>query len=80
MQALIAAGPMSILTPSAMSTSAAPERDDSARLPCFATGTPAPAAMKAAIVAHATQLPVIGQRVRVATWLVISSNFYQIEH
>jgi uncharacterized protein (DUF1800 family) len=39
-----------------------------------------PAAMKAAIVAHATQLPVIGQRVRVATWLVISSNFYQIEH
>jgi uncharacterized protein (DUF1800 family) len=39
-----------------------------------------PAAMKAAIVAHATQLPVIGQRVRVATWLVISSNFYQVEH
>jgi uncharacterized protein (DUF1800 family) len=39
-----------------------------------------PAAMKAAIVAHVTQLPVIGQRVRVATWLVISSNFYQIEH
>jgi uncharacterized protein (DUF1800 family) len=39
-----------------------------------------PAAMKAAIVAHAAQLSVIGQRVRVATWLVISSNFYQIEH
>jgi uncharacterized protein (DUF1800 family) len=39
-----------------------------------------PVAMKAAIVAHVTQLPVIGQRVRVATWLVISSNFYQIEH
>jgi uncharacterized protein (DUF1800 family) len=39
-----------------------------------------PAAMKSAIVAHVTQLPVIGQRVRVATWLVISSNFYQIEH
>jgi uncharacterized protein (DUF1800 family) len=39
-----------------------------------------PAAMKTAIVAQATQLPVIGQRVRVATWLVISSNFYQIEH
>jgi uncharacterized protein (DUF1800 family) len=38
-----------------------------------------PAAMKTAIVAHVTQLPVIGQRVRVATWLVISSNFYQIE-
>ena len=39
-----------------------------------------PAAMKTAIVAQATQLSVIGQRVRVATWLVISSNFYQIEH
>jgi uncharacterized protein (DUF1800 family) len=39
-----------------------------------------PAAMKTAIVAHVSQLPVIGQRVRVATWLVISSNFYQIEH
>jgi uncharacterized protein (DUF1800 family) len=39
-----------------------------------------PVAMKAAIVAHVSQLPVIGQRVRVATWLVISSNFYQIEH
>jgi uncharacterized protein (DUF1800 family) len=39
-----------------------------------------PVAMKAAIVAHVTQLSVIGQRVRVATWLVISSNFYQIEH
>lgn len=38
-----------------------------------------PVAMKAAIVAHVTQLSVIGQRVRVATWLVISSNFYQIE-
>ena len=40
----------SILTPSAPSTSAAPERDDRARLPCFATGTPAPATMKAAQV------------------------------
>jgi uncharacterized protein (DUF1800 family) len=39
-----------------------------------------PVAMKSAIVAHVSQLPVIGQRVRVATWLVISSNFYQIEH
>ena len=39
-----------------------------------------PTAMKAAIVAHAAQLSVIGQRVRVSTWLVISSNFYQIEH
>src|SRR5450830_849584 len=40
----------SILTPSACRTSAAPERDDSARLPCLATGTPAPATMKAAQV------------------------------
>jgi uncharacterized protein (DUF1800 family) len=39
-----------------------------------------PAAMQSAIVAHAALLPVIGQRVRVATWLVISSNFYKIEH
>jgi uncharacterized protein (DUF1800 family) len=39
-----------------------------------------PTPMKAAIVAHVTRLSVIGQRVRVATWLVISSNFYQIEH
>ena len=39
-------GVMSILTPSEDSTSAAPERDDSARLPCLATGTPAPATMK----------------------------------
>src|SRR5579871_2871800 len=43
-------GEMSILTPSAESTSAAPEREDSARLPCLATGTPAPATMKAAQV------------------------------
>ena len=33
----------SMLTPSAASTSAAPDFDDSARLPCLATGTPAPA-------------------------------------
>ena len=39
-----------MLTPSAASTSAAPERDDSARLPCLATGTPAPATMNAAQV------------------------------
>ena len=50
MQRLIASGTRSILTPSAASTSAAPERDDSARLPCLATGTPAPATMKAAQV------------------------------
>ena len=43
-------GVRSILTPSAASTSAAPERDDSARLPCLATGTPAPATMKEAQV------------------------------
>jgi uncharacterized protein (DUF1800 family) len=39
-----------------------------------------PAAMQSAIAAQAASLPVIGQRVRVATWLVISSNFYKIEH
>src|SRR5215475_10343987 len=50
MQRAIASGARSILTPSAPSTSAAPEREESARLPCFATGTPAPATMKAAQV------------------------------
>src|SRR4029077_1970868 len=43
-------GSISILTPSACNTSAAPDFDDSARLPCLATGTPAPATMKAAQV------------------------------
>src|ERR1700716_981590 len=43
-------GERSILTPSEANTSAAPERDDNARLPCLATGTPAPATMKAAQV------------------------------
>ena len=38
------------MTPSALSTSAAPDFDDSARLPCLATGTPAPATMNAAQV------------------------------
>jgi hypothetical protein len=36
--------------------------------------------MQAAIAAYAAALNVIGQRVRVATWLVISSNFYKIDH
>src|SRR6185369_3682932 len=40
----------SILTPSACRTSAAPDLDDSARLPCLATGTPAPATINAAQV------------------------------
>jgi uncharacterized protein (DUF1800 family) len=39
-----------------------------------------PAAMKAGIVAQVKPMPDISQRVRVATWLVISSNFYQTEH
>lgn len=39
-----------------------------------------PVPMQAAIAAYAATLNVIGQRVRVATWLVISSNFYKIEH
>ena len=48
-------GVRSILTPSEASTSAAPERDDSARLPCLATGTPAPATMKEAQVETLTE-------------------------
>jgi hypothetical protein len=39
-----------------------------------------PAGMQADIAAQAALLPDIGQRVRVATWLVISSNFYKIDH
>src|SRR5207253_2571039 len=37
----------SILTPSAAKTSAAPDFDEKARLPCFATGTPQPATTSA---------------------------------
>jgi uncharacterized protein (DUF1800 family) len=39
-----------------------------------------PAAMISAIVTNAALLTDIGQRVRVSTWLVIGSDFYQIEH
>jgi uncharacterized protein (DUF1800 family) len=39
-----------------------------------------PPTMMSAIVANAASLPDIGQRVRVSTWLVISSNLYQMEH
>src|SRR5215472_3867429 len=46
----ICSGERSMFTPSAASTSAAPERDDKARLPCLATGTPAPATINAAQV------------------------------
>jgi uncharacterized protein (DUF1800 family) len=35
--------------------------------------------IQSAIAANAALLPDIGQRVRVSTWLVISSNFYKIE-
>jgi uncharacterized protein (DUF1800 family) len=35
--------------------------------------------LQSAIAANAAVLPDIGQRVRVSTWLVISSNFYKIE-
>src|SRR5579863_3640843 len=45
-----ASGERLMLTPSAERTSAAPEREDSARLPCLATGTPAPATISAAQV------------------------------
>src|SRR5262245_49012511 len=40
----------SAFTPSASSTSKLPVRLEAARLPCFATGTPAPATTKAAVV------------------------------
>ena len=43
------------MTPSEASTSAAPERDDSARLPCLATGTPVPATMNEAQVETLTE-------------------------
>src|SRR3954447_19415156 len=48
-------GGMSILTPSEDSTSAAPERDDSARLPCVATGTAQPATLNDAQVETLTE-------------------------
>ena len=41
---MLCSGVMSILTPKDSKQSAAPEREDAARFPCFATGTP-PAAM-----------------------------------
>src|SRR6516225_7134645 len=50
MQSPICSGDNSMFTPKAESTSAAPERDDKARLPCLATGTPAPATISAAQV------------------------------
>src|SRR6188508_1799729 len=50
MQVPTCAALRSILTPSACRTSAAPDFDDSARLPCLATGTPAPATINAAHV------------------------------
>ena len=46
----IRSGARSIFTPSAISTSAAPDFEDRARLPCLATLSPAPAATKAAQV------------------------------
>src|SRR6202161_4557537 len=55
MQRPTCAGVMSILTPSEDSPSAAPERADSARLPCLATGTPAPATMNDAQVDTLTE-------------------------
>ena len=50
MQCEILSGGSSILTPSAASVSAAPDRELSARLPCLAILSPAPAATKAAQV------------------------------
>jgi uncharacterized protein (DUF1800 family) len=39
-----------------------------------------PSTMQSSITAYAALFTDAGQRVRVATWLVISSNFYKIEH
>ena len=50
MQVATSAGESSMSTPSASSTSADPERLVAERLPCFATGQPAPAAISAAVV------------------------------
>ena len=50
MQRLTRAGVMSMATPSASSTSALPQRLVAERLPCLATVTPAPAAIRAAAV------------------------------
>ena len=49
-RAPIVSGGTSSLTPSAASTSEAPDSDDTERLPCLATWSPAPAATKAAQV------------------------------
>src|ERR1041384_6587568 len=49
-------GSASILTPSAVSTSADPDFDDSARLPCLATGTP-DAAATIALAVEMLKLP-----------------------
>ena len=50
MQRSTDSGGRSTRTPSASSTSAAPQRPDAARLPCLATRNPAPAATSAAAV------------------------------
>jgi hypothetical protein len=39
-----------------------------------------PAQMQADIVSHVATLPNIPERVRVATYLVITSSFYKVEH
>src|SRR3712207_8074838 len=49
-QVATASAGRSMTTPSASRTSAAPEEDDAARLPCLATGTPVAAVTTAAIV------------------------------
>jgi uncharacterized protein (DUF1800 family) len=57
---------------------------DAANLVCtlsiLFTHNQMPAPMQSAITAQAASLSDIGQRVRYATWLVISSNAYKIEH
>src|SRR5258707_10671582 len=50
MQALFVSGELSILTRGGGGTPAARDRDEGGGSPCWATGTPAPATMKAAHV------------------------------
>ena len=50
MHAPTCSGPISIFTPNALRTSALPQLLETDRLPCFATGSPAPATTNAAVV------------------------------
>ena len=65
----------STLTPSAVSTSAEPAREETARLPCFATVTPAPATTNAAVVEMlkvfrpSPPVPQVSTKIWRSTWI-----------